>query len=181
MLYIRYAILTIVNLVFTAFAISLTPLVVLFANEQGYLPNWLVWFQTQDNSLDEGWRGTYFGNPVSPAPKGFELWKYRIRWLWRNPAYGFCYWPLGIQMKFEDWIIDDYKEDTSGSRILLKAHTITGKHFAYTTNKGDKYGWKIWAYFRGLDKDGKAVWNDKPWGPEMRTSLCFTPRNPFKK
>lgn len=55
-----------------------------------YLPSWLNWFQTPDNSIDgdEGWRNEHW------------LWRYnlyppictyvgRIGWLWRNPGYGF--------------------------------------------------------------------------------------------
>lgn len=178
--YMRYGILALVNLVFTAFAMVVSPLMSLFANDNGYLPNCLIWFQTQDNSLDEGWRGTYFGSPVTPAPTGFRLWWYRTKWLWRNPAYGFCYYPLGIDIHPQDWIIDTYNIDSSGNRTLLKAHTADG-HFCYTNNKGWKIGWKIWSNFQGLDEDGKPKWSDKPWGPELRTSLCFSVPNPFKK
>lgn len=178
--YSTYGLMVFLNLWFTAIAMVFAPIIALFANKDGWLPKYLLWLQTQDNSLDEGWRGTYFGNPVNPSPIGVKLWWYRTKWLWRNPAYGFCYWPLGVDVHPNDWIIDEYKEDANGQRILLKAHTESG-YFAYTTNSGWKLGWKIWAYFRGLDKEGRPVWSDTPWGPEMRTSLCFTTPNPFKK
>ena len=54
-----------------------------------YLPSWLSWFQTPDNSLDgdDGWIHEHW------------QWRYRLRadlctyvgrvgWLWRNPGYG---------------------------------------------------------------------------------------------
>jgi hypothetical protein len=178
--YETYGVLTAIQLIFTGLAFIFAPFIALFANSDGYLPNWLIWFQTQDNSLDEGWRGTYFGTPVNPAPTGTKRWWYRTRWLWRNPAYGFCYYPLGMDIIPADWIIDEYKVNDFGDRILLKAHTKDG-HFCYTDSRGWKLGWKIWSNFRGLDKDGKPLWSDKPWGPKLRTSICFSVPNPFKK
>ena len=180
---IEYIFLTIIQLIFTGIAFVLAPLYVPLANKDGWLPEWLIWFQTQDNSLDAGWKiqgnfGTYLQDGT--VPTGWTLYKYRVQWVWRNTAYGFCYWPLGIEIHPSDWSIDEYQVDANGGRLLLKAHDIHG-HFCYTTNTGWKLGWKIWAYFQGLDKDGKPMWSDKPWGPEMRTSICFSVPNPFKK
>ena len=45
---------------------SLAPILPLFADETGYLPRWLWWFQTPDNPID-GDRGHW--NPI----KGFEF------------------------------------------------------------------------------------------------------------
>lgn len=182
-IYAKYALLNILNLIFTGIAYIFAPLYVLFTSEDGWLPKWLYWFQTQDNSLDAGWKlqgnfGTYLKDGTIPT--GYTRYKYRVQWCWRNPAYGFCYYPLGIPVKPEDWIIDEYKVDANGNRVLLKAHSTTG-YFAYTTDANWKLGWKIWSNFSGLDKDGKPVWSDKPWGPELRTSLCFSFPNPFKK
>lgn len=55
-----------------------------------YLPNWLSWFQTPDNSVDgdQGWREEHMQWRFKlPAPLATYLG--RVGWLWRNPAYGF--------------------------------------------------------------------------------------------
>ena len=58
-----------------------------------YLPNWLTWFQTDDNAVDEYWYGMY------PFSKYFTQEQYdnswliryfmRVCWLQRNSAYTF--------------------------------------------------------------------------------------------
>lgn len=55
-----------------------------------YLPGWLSWFQTPDNSLDgdEGWRTEHWQWRFK-LPEPFCTYIGRIGWLWRNPGYGF--------------------------------------------------------------------------------------------
>ena len=81
----------------TILSYVLAPLVVLFANRDGWLPNWLWWFQTPDNSLDGdfGWRTEHkwFKEYLD---RGWRRWVNRFRWLWRNPAHGFKNSVLGF-------------------------------------------------------------------------------------
>lgn len=78
-----------VMLLLTAIAFPLA-LVLPFFSRGGWLPSWLSWFQTPDNSLygDDGWKTEHW------------IWRYKlpswlatyvgmVGWLWRNPAYGF--------------------------------------------------------------------------------------------
>ena len=100
--YIKWLALLPVMLVLTALAFPLAFVLPAFAElREGsldnatrwgkgwYLPSWLNWFQTPDNSLDgdNGWRTEHW------------QWRYRLRadlctyvgrvgWLWRNPGYG---------------------------------------------------------------------------------------------
>ena len=94
MIYLEYAGLAIVNIFVTLLAIILAPILPLLAKlKQGptnngsdvelgpWLPLWLNWFQTPDNSLygDSSFQQLF--------PKG-SYWS-MVHWLWRNPAYSF--------------------------------------------------------------------------------------------
>src|SRR4051794_38118577 len=57
------------------------------------LPDWLAWFDTFDDDLDSGARRD---------GKERSYWR-RVAWLYRNSAYGFSYWVLGIPFDPADW------------------------------------------------------------------------------
>ena len=90
MIYIKWFLLVTFNLVFKYLvAWPLTPFIVLFAKSDGWLPGWLSWFQTNDNSLDgdDGWKsGT---RPFKNNDRRFYRYLNRCFWLWRNSLYGF--------------------------------------------------------------------------------------------
>ena len=67
----------------TLLAFLLAPILPLFADKYGWLPVWLWWFQTPDNSLDgdHGWKAEHC--------LGWPRYLKRVAWLIRNPAYGF--------------------------------------------------------------------------------------------
>jgi hypothetical protein len=174
MIYLKYAFQTVLNLLFTLFAVIVAPYVALFAGKDGWLPDYLKWFQTFDASLDAGWQDGYFGTFSAP-PTGWRLWWLRTKWLWRNPAYGFCYWVLGTSFKPEDWTVEQFVQD--GNYSLFVARSKDG-HFCISYNGpwgSWKLGWKAWNYFQKLDEQGKPVWNDKPWGPQWIAPISFTP------
>jgi len=93
MIYIWWIILVPISLIVTLLAVVLAPVLPLFASmksgpcdNNGYicvgprLPNWLSWFQTPDNSL--------YGDATFIANNGESYWS-QIKWIWRNPGYGF--------------------------------------------------------------------------------------------
>ena len=184
MTYIKYGFLTILNLLFTLFAVIVAPFVATFADKDGNLPDFLAWFATFDASLDAGWKDGYFPRKNGPdysvvAPKNIELWWLRTRWLWRNPAYGFCYWVLGTPFNPEDWTVETFIQEGNYTKFIARSKD---GHFCigYNGPLGSyKFGWKAWNYFQKLDENGKPVWNDKPWGPEWIAPISFSP-NPFK-
>jgi hypothetical protein len=148
----------------------LAPLLALTADAQGNLPRPLYWFQTFDNTLDTGWYkygiyGTYLLDGT--VPTGLTLWWYRVKWLWRNPGYGFDYWPLGMVFNADEWRV---RVDNDRWWIA------TGPNGAFCIKQlGDgvrlKLGWKVWAYWR----DGQWADPGYTWGPERRMPICFTP------
>lgn len=140
----------------------------IFANEQGWLPPWLIWLQTFDNSLDEGWQGGTYDIPV-PTNKWQRHWA-RVKWLWRNSAYGFSYWPMGKEFNPTEWTIVRWDE---------QVHHLTGPagqfSYIYEGKWGQlKLGWKAWNYW---DNDH---WRTTSWGPEWRVPIVFG-YTPFKR
>jgi len=90
---IRWALIGLPVLAFTAVSYPLAPLVVLFEHN-GWLPHWLRWFQTYDHDLYGGkdWQADH--------PRLYKTRRGMILWLWRNPAGTFSYtvagvWPWG--------------------------------------------------------------------------------------
>ncbi len=171
MMYVSYFFVTVLQLLFTLLAYLLSPILPIFTQSTGYLPGWLTWFQTPDASLDAGWQDGYF--TVTGTPTGISLWWLRMRWLWRNPAYGFCV-AIGAAYDPADWVIDTLTLAAPGGPItLLKAHTKDGRHFAYTTASGWKLGYKLWW---AMDASGNllpAVPASKCTGNKL--PICFTP------
>jgi hypothetical protein len=80
MIYILYLLLVPISLILTILAILLAPILPLFATNN-YLPSWLSWFQTPDNSLA--------GDASFQAANGTGYLA-SMKWLLRNPAYGFA-------------------------------------------------------------------------------------------
>lgn len=82
MLYIRWFCLIPLSLFMAIFARLLCPVLPFFANDDGYLPGYLWWFQTPFDSLD-GDSGSWERHPGTDA---WSTYKRRVCWLWRNSA-----------------------------------------------------------------------------------------------
>ena len=89
-----YMLLVPLNLVLTALAILLAPVLPLFAVQKLWwcdnhsyqavgpvLPTWLNWFMTPDNTLN--------GDATFEKANLPSYWS-EVKWLWRNPAYSFA-------------------------------------------------------------------------------------------
>lgn len=164
---------TVAQLLFTLISYPLALVVVPFCQSNGYLPNCMAWFQTFDASLDSGWKDGYFNVTYNVEPTGWTLYWLRVRWLWRNPAYGFCYWPMGIPYVPEDWDIVLKVMNPDGTLAEFEAHTLDGKYFCYTNDKNVKLGYKLWW---ALDAEGQLLPRLGPdRGPDNRLPICFTP------
>jgi hypothetical protein len=143
----------------------------LLASKDGWLPNWMRWFQTFDNSLDAGWQiqgnyGTYLIDGT--VPTGLTLYLYRVRWLYRNPAYGFSYWLLGVPFVPAAWKVVCFMP---GSNLTFIARGPRGAFNVHAARLGWRFklGWKAWNYF-----DLFNGWKSTPWGPEWRVPFVFS-------
>ena len=99
MMRIRWIILALVSIVAKLINYPLSPMVALFANDGGWLPSWLSWFQTPDNSLDgdSGWQHKHWQWRYKfPVPLAIYIG--RVGWLWRNSMYGFEIDVLGFNL-----------------------------------------------------------------------------------
>lgn len=147
------------SLFMTALTCLLAPLLALFVNPQtGNLPRCLYYFQTFDASCFEG-RNPQYGFTGSN-------WWVATRWLWRNPAYGFDYWPFGIAFVPAAWTV---------TRSDATWFVAKGPYGQFNVEYGGqrlrlKLGWKAANYFDATTGKFRTT----SWGPEMRTSLCFT-------
>ena len=84
--YLKWLLYLPASLAFDIVGRLLAPVVVLFADEDGWLPSWLWWWQTPDNSID-GDAGHLARWGTSTAP--LATYVRRLAWLWRNCGYGF--------------------------------------------------------------------------------------------
>ena len=136
----------------------LAPVLPLFADESGWLPSWLSWFQTPDNSLD-GDRGHR-----ERWPKDGAVWTYarRVAWLLRNCAYGFNIDVIGFKHKdgdIKEVIGDERVGDKTGisgkckwlvyreGKLVCFQHYFI-KHyqiFGHWKCVRAGCGWKIWS------------------------------------
>lgn len=99
-----YVLLLPLSLCFNLLAYFLAPVLPLFASKEGWLPKWLWWFQTPDNSLDgdDGWKTEHWQWRFRLS-KRVSTYVGRVGWLWRNPAYGFEWdGPLCARISSED-------------------------------------------------------------------------------
>lgn len=137
------------------------------------LPWIFRWLDTFDADLDQGVRdGTIKGNSV--------YWN-RVKWLYRNPTYGFSYYFLGITFDSTQWTQLEYTEGdpvtgfgftyrASGPGIFYNIHCIRKLPFL---NVGVrlKMGWKAWNM---RDPGSPTGWAPVPWGPIWRVPFVFS-------
>lgn len=159
----RYVLLLPLWLVFNLLAYLIAPVLPLFAENriglcdngnasrvEPRLPSWLGWFDTSDNSLygDHGWRtkhcpdwNSYFG---------------MVKWLWRNPAYGFECAVLSAKIGPDDVVAfsgDPWIEDQpNGKEGYCLVRIGDYWDFSYIKRISDNYciklhvGWKLKTY-----------------------------------
>jgi len=136
----------------------------LFADDDGWLPNWLKWAQTFDASLDTGWKDKW--------PKSNSLWWDRTKWLYRNSAYGWSYYILGCRWCAYHWLVVTNRAD------LVYMKSVEG-YFYYYRDFGViqiKLGWKASNMYSGERErfEGK-------WGPEYRIPIVVSVNIPAIK
>ena len=167
MIYFKFLFLLITSLFFKfCIAYPLTPIIVLFADKEGKLPNWLYWFSTVDHGID-GDKGWIEGSrPIKIEKTKIDQYRNRIHWLLRNSADGFASSILGIKTGFgkEEFIIVGDSLVTNGppgrSGIVKRYYKRDGKVKAFQWYYVRQYkhwpnqciriniGWKM---FSGID------------------------------
>jgi hypothetical protein len=167
----RYPIFVLVSLLATVFAcVFVNWWAPLLCDTQGNLPRWLRWFQTFDASCDAGWQDGYLDR--SWGATRWRRFLARAWWLYRNPAYGWDYWPLGVSFDPSAWRVLRYIDTDT---LTLFVAIGNGFNLYYRGRFGMlKLGWKAWNCWDGSN------WKAEPFGPSWRLPLAFTV-SPFKR
>lgn len=120
------------SVAFTLLAILLAPVLALFVRENGYLPEWLWWFQTPDNPAigDEMYRSTQMAGVTS-------RWWIATCWLARNPAYGFDH-AVGAK------IHRGFVYQSSGDEGTTNSPLHEGWVYRTVTNNDLSYYWQFY-------------------------------------
>jgi hypothetical protein len=162
MIYLRWFVFEMLSLIMQYLInLPLAPLIVLFADQYGWLPWWLSWFQTFDNDLDgdPGWQTE--NRPYINESNKYQRWVNRFHWLWRNSCYGFSRDVLGIRFLPSDSIVIIGSQSVSngppGVNGLVKRYLYRdGKIMAFQWYYIRQYswfptkciriniGWKLW-------------------------------------
>ena len=176
--YLKYTAMVILDLLSGVVNLILAPIIVMFADKDGWLPRWLWWFQTPGDSLfgSIGWQteDAWF----IPQDTMWKVWLNRIGWLYRNSMYGFAISVLGVQSKEGDEVIMTGDPATNNHKKTFHPGTIR-----YTLYRdGQPIAFQIYIikplifgrYFRG--NFGWKLW-DFPTPLPMQ--FTFSP-NPFR-
>lgn len=154
-----------VNLFVTLIAWILAPILPLFASDDGWLPKYLWWFQTPDNSID----GDNAFNTPSKHPYITKMPRYwrRVFWLIRNPSYGFNWTVLAT--KPYKYYGDLFAKDKVG---WCFSWIVDTKYFHFVSTLFGKYlkfriGWNLANSLIDKTYKGNII------------KYCFT-CNPFK-
>lgn len=172
MMYAKWFLLVIVDLTVSFLNFFLAPVVVLFANDAGFLPTWLSWFQTPDDSLDHD-----YGDKCFPGLQtGWRRWYSRVAWLYRNSMYGFAINVLGASTRKTDILVFLGDPLTSNRPI----HSGLAKWALYRDGKQIYFqwyyvrqwsatrcirinlGWKLWGFEEGESTPCQLVFSPNP-------------------
>lgn len=153
--YLKWFLLLPLNIIMTVLGFVLAPVLPMFADDKGWLPKWLWWFQTPDNSLDgdEGYQKKPGRAPFMGVMGGWKGYCNRVAWLWRNPLYGFDWEVLAFKVqegyKVEGW---GTKRFPDGTVAIAGGLDIDGWYFAKLTNPDGSWCWQLYI---------TQHWNDK--------------------
>lgn len=159
---IKWLLMLPVSLLVTALGIVLSPVLPAFAVEReglvdngtytddGYfLPKWLSWFQTPDNSLDgdEGWKTEHWQWRYK-LPTKICTYVGRFGWLLRNPGQGF-----GVHYLTGDPITGTY----TGNLAVNDSPGVEGQCFVYVQDLVQ------WVWVRKIGNTGKCFYFNMGW------------------
>lgn len=162
-IYLKWAALIVPSFFMSIVGRILAPVVALFCDDDGYLPDWLSWFATPDNSCDgdDGHRERW--------PKDGIFWTYarRVAWLLRNVCYGFDMQVCGVEIEETDVITCE------GNPDIGDQSGISGKCYREAIRNGEKiaFQWYYVKHYKLFGKWNKCVrigfgwklWNEKPF------------------
>ena len=151
----RWFSLLIPNLVMLVLAYLLAPVLPLFATKENHLPKWLAFFDTPDNPIDGDGGFKEQHAPFKGEQTGWRRYINRVRWLWRNPSYGFNWTVLAYHPKAGEVARVIYgTRKTIGGDLKLGGwyfarqgsawQLFINHHWNETHCCKFNFGWKLW-------------------------------------
>lgn len=164
MMYLKWAAIGPLSLFMAVLGRVLAPVLPFFVQDDGYLPRWLWWFQTPDNTCD-GDRGHWERHPGTGR---WATYGRRTAWFWRNVGYGFDIDVLGLKAKDGDTLTFSGVEGVGtnpskngyewrvlrradGTRAGFQLYAVYVWPFWKTRCLRMNFGWKIWNFGEGLE------------------------------
>lgn len=180
MIYVKWFLMLPISIAVTLLGMLLSPILPLFAVEREvwlnngnawglgwYLPKWLNWFQTPDNSLDGdyGWQTEHWQWRYK-FPPNIATYIGRFGWLLRNPGQGY-----GVHYLTGDPITGTYK----GNLNVNDSPGVEGQCFVYVQDLVQ------WVWVRKIGKTSKCFYFNFGWnvkgclsGTEYRHTATYT-------
>ena len=151
MIYVKWFLMLPVSILVTVLGVLLSPVLPLFASPSGWLPNWLSWFQTPDNSLDgdEGWKTEHWQWRYK-LPTKLCTYVGRFGWLLRNPGQGY-----GVEVLSGEGapITGTY----TGNLAVNDSPGVEGQCFIYVQDLVQ------WVWVRKIGSTGKCFYFNFGW------------------
>ena len=168
MIYLKFLLLTIPDFLSQIVGKALAPLLALFVNDEGHLPRWLWWFETDDHDCD----GDAAHWKRHPRTDPIGTWWRRTTWLFRNTCYNFAIHVLGVPVKpSDDFIVEGnpdasdtngvsgwcYREVYRGGKLIcfqlyvIKHYSLGKIHACFRMG----LGWKLWGSWH--EHEGKIA------------------------
>lgn len=182
-IYLKWLILVFSEKILDLINFVFAPIFVLFANDDGWLPQWLYWFQTPDNSIDGDLPWQLYRRPFKEN-SGIKKYFNRIAWLWRNSSCGYANDVVGIKKDDDSYILTNFGNsfssakppnyDITGGKLLkwylhkngiligfqyFKIHVWENSNHCFRLN----IGWKLWDWDNPKWKSCNIVFSINPW------------------
>lgn len=169
MIYIQYVFLALISLPITLLGLILAPILPLFGRHdigwcdnhsykdfEPRLPQWLNWFMTPDNSL--------YGDATFKAINGIGYLA-RVKWLIRNPAYGFAIRYLYAPYKAEYYGDNTIKDNDNAKAgwCFIKANGL----------------FQI-VYIKRIFSSSRCIYVNLGWNIRALVDRNYTPTNTYQ-
>lgn len=180
MLYVKWLIYALSEKLMDLINLPTAPIVVLFANQDGWLPHCLRWWQTPDNSLDgdEPWQ---LERRPFKRNTGIRRYLNRVAWLYRNSMYGYANEVVGFPKRDDYYLFTNFGDgldkpdgydENGGAPLRWWVEDIDGNKLAFqwfwVYRYGDRririnIGWKLWDWHNPVWRRCNCVMSINPW------------------
>ena len=185
MIYLPYLIITLVFGVAICYAFNW--LVAFFANEEGYLPKWLNWFQTFDSSLDQpeewvakNWPWLVYRAWDTPLEHSIIRYVRRVFWLYRNSGYTFALDVVGYDLRSVNDLLQ-----YGNPAVNNNSPGVAGWYFSYDSTRSIfTRGWCLYTALRYTNTSSRCFqvylgWKLKGAGTGPKRQMLAMRINPF--